>query len=313
MGLTQAVRQLIPPSLKNALRQRTLSHRLARMLGPHLPEAVCVDVGASFYPHVKWLTFLSAPRTHWLAVEPNRDNLKYLDQWAWPCKVSACSTGLSREGGPQTLYITNVDTGSSLLPPDIPASMKHRITRLDYFFPVTPRQIETITLEAAMAGLSRTAPVFVKLDTQGTELSILQGAQALFDVHRIVGVEMESTLLAEPIMKGSGKFWEACQYMELQGFELLHVKPIQAPKAGRSKPQLNTYLNECDAVFALRRDIAASLPVESRIGLLAFYLTNMLCEEALSILEADDGVRNHLQSQGCPVDALRSLLLTAIR
>ncbi len=313
MSLTMAARQLIPTSLKNAIRQRTLPYRFSAALGPHLPETVCVDVGASFYPHVKWRVFLQSPRTQWLAVEPNKNNLKYLEAWAWPCQVSACTTGLSRDGGTQTLHITNVDTGTSLLPPEIPASMKHRITRLDYFFPVTERLIDTITLEEAQSGLSQAAPMFVKLDTQGTELSILQGAQALFDARRIVGVEMESTLLAQPIMRGSGKFWQACQYMESQGFELLHIKPIQAPRAGKGKTQLNTYLNECDAVFALRQDVVAPLPVEFRVSLLAFYLANMLCEEALSMLDRDGDARTHLQHGGCDVEALRSLLQAAIR
>ena len=313
MSLMLAVRQLIPTSLKNTLRQRTLPYQVSRWLSPFLPDTVCVDVGASFYPHVKWLTLLNSPRTQWIAVEPNKDNLGYLKTWAWPCRVSACTTGLSQDGGMQTLYVTNVDTGSSLLPPEIPVSMTHRVKRLDYFFPVKERSIETITLVKALEGQSSTAPVFVKLDTQGTELSILQGAQSFFDAHRIVVVEMEATMLAQPIMKGSGKFWQACQYMESQGFELLHVKPISAPKSGKSKPQLNTYLNECDAVFALRQDIAADLPVEFRVALLAFYLTYLFFEEALSMLERDEAVRSLLQRQGCSLDDLLGLLVSAAR
>ena len=309
MSLGLAVRRLIPQSLKNFLRQGTLPWRVSRLLSPYLPAAVCVDVGASYFPHGKWLTFLNAPRTQWMAVEPNEANIGYVKSWSWPCQVSACTTGLSREGGTQTLYVTNVDTGSSLLPPEIPPSMKHRVTNPDYFFPVIERRIDTLTLVQALAGLSATAPVFIKLDTQGTELSILHGAQALFDARRIVGIEMESTMLAQPVMKGSGKFWQACEYMEQQGFELLHVKPIHAPRrAGESRPQLHTFLNECDAVFALRSDVAAALAVEYRVSLLAFYLTNLFYEEALSLLERDAEVAGFLRGQGCSVDALQATL-----
>jgi len=227
--------------------------------------------------------------------------------------VAACTTGLSREGGTQTLYVTNVDTGSSLLPPEITPAMKHRVTNLGYFFPVTERRIETLTLGQALAGLSATAPVFVKLDTQGTELSILQGAQPWFDAQRIVGIEMESTLLAQPVMKGSGKFWHACEYMEQQGFELLHIKPISAVgRSGRVRSGRNTYLNECDAVFALRPDVVAGLSVEHRTSLLAFYLTNLFYEEALSLLERDAGVAGFLRTQGCSVDALVATLQAAV-
>ncbi|WP_159588923.1 FkbM family methyltransferase [Hydrogenophaga sp. BPS33] len=313
MSVMRTVRRLIPAFLKRALKQRTLPYRVSELVSSALPEVVCVDVGASFYPHVKWLTLLNAPHTRWLAVEPNQENLAYLKAWSWPSQVSACTTGLSREGGTQTLYITNVDTGSSLLPPEIPASMTHRVPHLDYFFPVTERRIETITLMQAIEGLPANAPTFVKLDTQGTELSILQGAQPVFDARRIVGVEMESTMLAQPIMKGSGKFWQACEYMEAQGFELLHVKPIQATKSGRSKADLNTYLNECDAVFALRQDVTEMLAVEFRVALFAFYLTNLLFEEALSLLERDHQIKTFLQQRGARVGDLIALLRSSTR
>lgn len=313
MSLDLALRRLIPQSFKNFLRQRTLPWRVSKLLSPYLPAAVCVDVGASYYPHGKWLMFLNAPRIQWLAVEPNEANIAYVKSWGWPSQVFVRNSGLSCEGGVQTLYVTNVDTGSSLLPPEITQSMKHRVTNLNYFFPVTERAIDTLTLEQALVGLSVTSPVFVKLDTQGTELSILQGAQHLFNGRRIVGVEMESTLLAQPVMKGSGKFWEACGYMEQQGFELLHVKPIHAPRsARRSRPQSYTFLNECDAVFALRPDVAAVLAVEYRVSLLAFYLTNLFYDEALSLLDRDAEVADYLRAQGCSVNALLSTLKKAV-
>ncbi|WP_343583159.1 FkbM family methyltransferase [Herbaspirillum sp.] len=313
MSLSLTLRRLAPQSMKNFLRRRTLPWRISKQLSPHLPAVVCVDVGASYYPHVKWLQFLNAPNTQWLAVEPNEANIGYVKSWSWRSQVSTCTTGLSRDGGIQTLYVTNVDSGSSLLPPEITPSMQHRITKLDYFFPVTERRIETLTLIQAMAGLSAVAPVFVKLDTQGTELSILQGAQRLFDEQRIVGIEMESTMLAQPLMKNSGKFWQACEYLEQQGFELLHIKPIAAaPRSMRTRPNRNTYMHECDAVFALRQDVAAGLSVEHRTSLLAFYLTNLFYEEALSLLERDNDVTAFLRTRGCDVETLASTLKTAI-
>jgi FkbM family methyltransferase len=313
MSLGLAVRRLIPQSAKNFLRQRTLPWRVARLLSPYLPASICVDVGASYYPHGRWLVFLNAPRTQWLAVEPNEVNIGYVKAWSWPCRVLACTTGLSRDGGTQTLHVTNIDTGSSLLPPEITPSMKHRVTDLGYFFPVTERRIETLTLAQALAGLQASAPVFVKLDTQGTELSILQGAQSMFDARRIVGIEMESTLLAQPVMKGSGKFWQACEYLERQGFELLHIKPIAAVgRFGPVRAGRNTYLNECDAVFALRPDVAEGLSLEHRVCLLAFYLTNLFYEEALSLLERDAEVADFLRTQGCRMGELLATLYAAV-
>jgi FkbM family methyltransferase len=309
MSLALALRRAIPPSLKNFLRQRTTPWRLSALLSPYLPGATCIDVGASYYPHARWLMLLNAPQTHWLAVEPNSANLGYLASWAWPSKVSSCTTGLSEHGGPQTLYVTNVDTGSSLLMPEIGPSMQHRITNLDYFFPLRERKIETITLGDAQAALPQDLPVFVKLDTQGTELSILRGAQALFDARRIVGIELEATLQAQPVMKGAGSFWQACAFLEERGFELLHIKPIHAPsRSGPGRPRSLRFLNECDAVFAVRQDVARGLPVAHRAGLLAFYLTNDFHEEGACLLDADAELRAQLAGRGCPVDRLRAAL-----
>ena len=63
--------------------------------------------------------------------------------------------------------MTNVDTGSSLLEPRIPESMARRVTNLDYFFPLRPQRIETLTLRSVIDAQPGGAPVFVKLDTQG--------------------------------------------------------------------------------------------------------------------------------------------------
>jgi FkbM family methyltransferase len=290
-------------------RKRKPSWRIASKLAPALPEIVCVDVGASYYPHTKWSLLLSASSTKWLVIDPNEENIKYTETWNWPSQVNRCGSGLSGDGGNKTLYVTNVDSGSSLLPPKILPAMKHRITNLEYFFPVTQREIETITLSDAVSGYSERAPILVKLDTQGTELSILKGADSLFQNRRIVGIELESTLLATPIMEGSGKFWQACEFLEAQGFELLHVKSIEAiGRSGRINPNSHTYVNECDAVFSLRRDVVASLSVEYRIALLAFYVTNRLYEEGLSLLEEDRGVCEFLEGRNVEPQEIRKLL-----
>ncbi len=305
MSLSVSLRRLVPQGLKNFLRYQTPAWRLSRLLSPFLPDVVCVDVGASYYPHAQWLQFLNSPRTRWLAVEPNAKNLEYVQSWGWPAKVSTCTTGLSGTGGRQTLYVTNVDSGSSLLPPEIPESMRLRVTNLDYFFPVREVAIDTITLGQATRDMPQHSPLFVKLDTQGTELSILKGAQHFFDGQCILGIEIESTLLAHPLMKGAGKFWQVSEFLESQGFELLRLKPIYAvPRSGRIKIKPHTYINECDGVFALRQDIVLRQEVGRRACLLAFYVTNLLYEDAASMLENDKALATHLGDQGCEVAKL---------
>ena len=305
------VRRSLPGAVKRWLRQFSASSRLVRLISPHLPELVCVDVGASYYPHARWQVFLESPLTLWIAVEPNQENLGYIQSWAWPSKVTALTTGLSQHGGAQTLFVTNVDSGSSLLEPLIPPGMAQRIRNQAYFFPLRRQSIDTLTLAQVLAGVAPAAPVFVKLDTQGTELSILAGAQELLRSGRIVGVEMESTLQAQPVMQGAGKFWQACQYLEEAGFELLHIKPIYGPsRFGQARLRGHSFLNECDAVFALRPDIAQSLPVEMRVALIGFYICNAFFEESVSALD-DPPVRAYLEQRGCDcarlIQTLRSM------
>ncbi len=313
MNFRRVIHLLLPRSFRTLLRKRKLPWRLATALSGGLPNTLCVDVGASYYPHTKWLVFLNSARTQWLAVEPNTVNMDYAKSWTWPCQIDLCATGLSREGGKQILYVTNVDSGSSLLPPEISEGMRHRVSDLDYFFPVVEKEIETMTLAEAVAKYPVDAPIIVKLDTQGTELSILMGASNLFANHRIVGIEMESTLLATPIMKGSGRFWQACEFLEAQGFELLHIKTISASaRTGRVRHGTNTYLNECDAVFAVRPDIAAILSAEHRVALFGFYLTYQFYEEGLSLLERDVTVRKYLEGRGVSTEKLKSELEAAL-
>lgn len=307
MSISQAVKKILPPSVKNWLKNLAKKNQILNKVSPLLSECICVDVGASFGPHAKWNFFLQSPKTLWIAVEPNEKNISYIDTWSYPCRVKAIPFGLSQEGGLKKLHITNVDTGSSLLEPIITPSMKHRIQKeeLDYFFPLRIVEIETLALEEVIPIEEMDFPILVKLDTQGSELSILKGATHLFKKHLIVGVEMESTLLAQPIMCDSKKFWEACQYLEELGLELLDLTPIRAKTL---KGTGRGFLNECDAVFALRRDVAKDLPVKFRIALFGFYLTYQLYEEAYLLLQDDSELKKHFNSLNADVDELSSLI-----
>ena len=300
--------------LKRAAEERGLAGRIARNLSPTLPAIVCVDVGASYYPHPRWKLFLQSPRTQWVAVDPNADNLSYTADWRWSCQLRTCAVGLSGTGGKRTLYVTNVDSGSSLLEPVIPESMRERITDRGYFFPVTERIIETLPLADVLTSTSEGAPVLVKLDTQGTELEILRGAEALIDAGRIVGVESEATLLAQPVMNGSGKFSELVEYLEAHGFELLEIDPVYAPSSLRTRRRGgHSWLNECNAAFALRPDVARARSVETRAAMLGMYVSYGMYGEAVSALDRDPELMKLLRSAGCDLRRLRLLLVGSRR
>jgi FkbM family methyltransferase len=261
--------------------------RLVRALAPLLPPVACIDIGASYYPHPPWDVFRASSRTTWIAVEPNRKNTAYLDTWPWPAQARLVATGLSEHGGEQVLHVTNVDSGSSLLPPVIHPDMAHRVTDRAYFFPVEQRAIATLTLDQVAAGLDE--PLLIKLDTQGTELAILRGGPDA--LARAVAIESEATLLANPTMVGAGKFWELCQFLEPRGFELLQLKPIEGGSARpRSALARRTYINECDAVFCLTRSELERRGRDAQLVALGVYLSYMLYEEARSLVSEIHGL-----------------------
>jgi FkbM family methyltransferase len=257
-----------------------------------LPKVNCIDVGASFSPHPPWEVFRMSDKTLWLAVEPNVQNLFYLAQWSWPSKVKAVEMGLSETGGKQTLFVTNVDTGSSLCEPVVEKSNAHRLVHSDYFFPYKKVLIDTLTLESLISSApADKGPVMVKLDTQGSEFSILKGVSKAAIENRFICVELENTLLAQPFMKGATPFYEVYEFFEKAGFELVYLNPIymDAPVV-KHKLRSSFVLNECDAVFLLRNDIAKSRDLSTQLAMVGCYVSYALYGEALNML-------SHISSQ----------------
>ena len=298
------------PKLQMWKRQIEMKSWKFRGLQNALPVTNCVDVGASYYPHTSWWLFLGTTNSNWAAVEPNEKNLTYLQHWPWKAKNRAVVIGLSELGGKQVLNLTNVDSGSSLLEPVIPASMKHRLGAAgeSYFFPVTKVDIDTRTLHSVITEMGD-YPTVVKLDTQGSELSILKSAVNESTTAGIVGIEIECSLLSDPLYKDSPRLWEVALYLEKFGFELigLDVFPRRSTskKISSSPKQL---VNECDAIFARRRDLILEDSIESRAALLGFYVTNNFYQEALLCLQPDALLCEYLEGRGLRAETLLTTL-----
>ena len=247
-----------------------------------LPNTLAIDVGASYYPHPAFEVFRRSPNNTWVAIEPNEKNLFYLNSWNWPSQVVSFKMGLSQFGGPQTLFVTNIDSGSSLLKPNISSSNSHRIKNKSYFFPVKEVEIDTITLKDVFEKINfNQIPFSMKLDTQGSEFSILKGLQEDVIKNYAICVELENTLLSDPIMEGSAPFFEVLQFFQENGFELVHLKPIQI-NAPRVKKVFNSsyILNECDAVFLLSNAVTKTRSIEFQLAMLGAYISYSLYGEA---------------------------------
>jgi len=310
------LKKVVPSCIKKKIKKYSKEEKLFLLLNPVMPSCLCIDIGASYYPHSNWRLFLQSKNTYWIAVDPNAANLDYINKWSYSATVIPVYKGLSKDGGKKKLYVTNIDSGSSLHKPTITSSMRHRINHVayQYFFPLQEKEIETITLGQVVAESGVNHPMLIKLDTQGSELSIIKGIEYHLNSKNVIGIEMESTLLAEPIMKDSAKFWESQKYLESFGFELIGLKPISALSSfGVKKPRGNLYINECDSIYALRRDLADQLPVQHRVTLFIYYLSNRFYEEAMSLFMDDIAIKEYFIGRQVSAIDIEKLLLRLVR
>jgi FkbM family methyltransferase len=275
-----------------------------------LPANMCIDVGASYFPHTPWWFFLGSRSTKWLAVDPNIKNLGYHDNWPWSSEIEVIGRGLSEFGGLATLYKTNTDSGSSILKPVFRNDFGHRHDEsvFDYFFPVREIEIETISLRDLIVD-RELVPTFVKLDTQGSELSILKGALNNSSGKSILAIEVECSLLAVPNYEDSPRLWDVALYLESKGFEVLSLVIIPRIKTFRiSRFRSKKISRECDAIFALRREIALSLSIEYRACLLGFYISNEFYGEALALFDLDIELHDYLRSRAVDTARIKDVL-----
>ena len=268
--------------ISNQYRNR---NKILNIVAEILPNTFSIDVGASYYPHPAFEVFRMSPNNTWVAIEPNEQNLFYINDWKWQSKVLAYKIGLSQYGGLQKLYVTNIDSGSSLLKPNLTDKNSHRIKNLNYFFPYNEVNIDTITLNDVFNKIQfNQSPFVIKLDTQGTEFSILKGLSDDIIINYDICIELENTLLLDPLMAGSTPFYEVLEYFQNIGFELVHLKPIQINAPIVNKSIDSSYiLNECDAVFLLSNSITKTRSIDFQISMLGAYISYSLYGEAYDL------------------------------
>ena len=63
--------------------------------------------------------------------------------------------------------------------------------------------------------------IYLKIDTQGYELPVLQGSQGIMD--RVVGVQLEMSVI--PLYKGQALYQDLIAWLEKAGFEMWGVQP----------------------------------------------------------------------------------------
>ena len=128
--------------------------------------------------------------------------------------VRYVAASLGAAPGPARLFLTREPSCNSLYPPD-PELIADR-PALECTSLVSTAEIELTTLDAWAAEAGVRSVDFLKLDTQGSELDILRGAQQLLGSVRALEVEVE----LNPLYQGQPLFGDVDRFLREHGFVL---------------------------------------------------------------------------------------------
>lgn len=177
-----------------------------------------------------------------VAVEPDKKAARELERRYANIDYKVVPCGLSKSGGSQTLYCTATPTGASLLKVD----EANPYIIQSYVFPITEIEIETITLKGLKELSSVEEINFIKLDTQGTELSILESLDNK-DFEACIGIEVEvgvpGAYIGQPVMNEYNNFLFA------KKFEIFDIRPSKLYHKGKKQNE-GYYLNSLLKVYS---------------------------------------------------------------
>ena len=263
------------------------------------PVCTFIDVGASYFYNQHWTIATQLPMSTMIQVDPNLQNLEYIHTQKIRAKVFSVPFGLSRGGGSQKLYVTNIDSGSSVFEPKISPDLQPRLSKdIDsYLYPIKEIEIQTKKLIEIIPVSLINQPIALKLDTQGSEHEILMGAESLLKSKQFVSIEVEASLLRHPIADGGTKFCELQPYLENFGYELVAMRLNYTH--GPSKPSRFSkqgILNECDALFILNHRAIAERPIEFKVA--SFFLLCLYGQfaDALRLAKSDQQLADRIQN-----------------
>ena len=278
--------------IKDLIRTKPLDSTLINIL----PDIVCIDVGASYFEHYKWRIFLKSKKTLWIASDPNFSNLDYFKNINYNCRIKTIKDAIHIKEGLIDINITNIDSGSSVKSIEIPEIMKMRVDQ-NYFFPLKNTKINATTINNLLNDkINVDVPVFIKLDTQGSEFDIIKSIENLIKNNQILGIETESSLVADPCYKDGSKFHKINKFLEDNNFELIKLD-VFTMKNSLEKKNNSFIPNECDSVFAIKQNEIKKLDLDKKKAMLAFYYCYSLYQEMNIIIENNPDLKNFLINQ----------------
>jgi FkbM family methyltransferase len=195
---------------------------------------VIFDVGARGGVNSEWAVFGDQISVY--CFEPDEEECRRLTAEAAP-QVHYIASALGRSSGVKTLFEAKLPYSSGLYK-----------TRMEYFdrflngdngVTVAERNVAVRSLDEVIASANIDHVDFIKLDAEGAELDILEGAEATVKSGNFVGVLSEIRLHGE--INGSPPFAMLDTFLRRQGFRLFDLEVNRHSRKALPYPQVADY------------------------------------------------------------------------
>ncbi|CAK0770992.1 putative Methyltransferase, FkbM family [Gammaproteobacteria bacterium] len=213
-------------------------------------EMTIIDVGAAGGFQPIWQIFGNDLRI--LGFEPNEAQFKNLVQSE---KIRYFNVALGRSREEKQIYLTRWPYSSGTFPPD--ASFMSRFPNGKGMEIVNQDFLQTVDLDSFLTENGISDIDFIKLDTEGSELEILEGAIKTLD--KVLAIEVEVAFTAYNI--GRPLFSDIDSFMRKNNFSLY---------------DLDTYRHSRTALPSLEADIFAPTPYGQILWADALYIKDII-------------------------------------
>ena len=178
-------------------------------------ELYCIDLGSRAGMPDHWLNFKNNLQIDAFDPDIDADDKGYKKE----NNVTWFSSGLAGKTGKADFYITNVPSGSSLYKPNPITLSKYSPKR--YWKIREVKKLFFLSFKDFLIKNKRPSPDLIKLDTQGSELSILKSLNKK-QLSEVLAIEVEVEFLE--LYSGQPLFRDIDTFLSLNGFELMDLR-----------------------------------------------------------------------------------------
>jgi FkbM family methyltransferase len=222
---------------------KSILHRLGNRRVTITPDdnapIVVIDVGCRWGFAEKFLHEVDEVQLY--GFDPDQEECERLQAIYKDKRVKLVPLGLAKKSGNYTLYRTKEPACSSMYPPD--KFLTENYPSLDCAKLINETVFKAESLNEWAHANKVQYVDYLKLDTQGSELDILQGSTELLESVRIIDLEVEFN----PIYQGQPTFSEVDQFLAKKGFMLWNFSTlVHYGKAGQSDEKVDELVIKYD-------------------------------------------------------------------